>query len=101
VRDIQLYIYSNDTVSYEWDHDKALTNAQKHGVEFGDAVAVFEDGSAVTIPDEDSEDEERWVTIGADVFGRLLVVVYTWRGTNIRLISARKATRREQKNYQR
>jgi uncharacterized DUF497 family protein len=87
-------------VAFEWDEDKARTNARKHWVEFADAVAVFEDASAVTIPDEDSEDEKRWLTIGLDVFGRLLVVAYTWRGTEIRLISARKATRRERKDYE-
>lgn len=54
----------------------------------------------MTIPDEDSVDEERWVTIGQDAFGQLLVVVYTWRGVNIRVISARKANRREQKEYE-
>lgn len=86
-------------VSFEWDPVKAASNAVKHGVEFADAVAVFDDGSAVTIADDDAEDEERWITIGVDAFQRLLVVVYTWRGTKIRLISARKATRREQANY--
>ena len=83
-------------MSFEWDEAKARANVRKHrGVDFADAVAVFEDGAAVTISDEDSTDEERWVTIGTDAFGRLLVVVFTWRGTNIRLISARRATRRE------
>ena len=88
-------------MSFEWDVEKARTNARKHHVEFGDAVAVFDDGSAVTISDSDPEDEERWVTVGTDVFGRILVVVYTWRGDNIRLISARKATRRERAEYER
>jgi uncharacterized protein len=86
-------------VSFDWDEAKAQTNARKHKVDFADAVAVFEDGSAITIPDEDSDDEERWVTVGTDVFGRLLVVVYTWRGANIRLISARKANRHERADY--
>jgi len=86
-------------VSFEWDEVKAISNLRKHRIEFADAVAVFDDGAAVTIPDEDSEDEERWVTIGRDAFERLLVVVYTWREANIRLISARKATRREQVDY--
>jgi uncharacterized DUF497 family protein len=86
-------------VSFEWDPQKAASNAKKHGIEFADAVAVFDDGSAVTIADEDSEDEERWVTIGVDAFQRMLVVVYTWRETNIRVISARRATRREQATY--
>ena len=87
-------------MEFEWDPAKARANARKHRVEFGDAVAVFEDSSAVTISDEESEEEERWVTIGLDVFGRLLVVVYTWRGNIIRVISARKASRREQRDYE-
>jgi uncharacterized DUF497 family protein len=86
-------------VSFEWDPRKARSNAQKHRIEFADAVAVFDDGSAVTIPDEDSVDEERWVTIGTDAFDRILVVAYTWRGTTIRLISAREASRRERQEY--
>ena len=86
-------------MSFEWDSKKAAANATKHGVQFADAVAVLDDGSAVTIPDDDSDDEERWVTIGRDAFDRLLVVVYTWRGMNIRLISAREANRRERADY--
>jgi uncharacterized DUF497 family protein len=86
-------------VAFEWDADKAATNMRKHRVHLADAVAVFDDGAAVTIADDDSADEERWVTVGVDAFDRLLVVVYTWRGTNIRLISARKANRREQADY--
>jgi uncharacterized DUF497 family protein len=88
-------------VSFEWDPAKARANAEKHHIDFADAVAVFDDGSAVTIPDEDSDDEVRWVTIGRDAFDRLLVVVYTWRETNIRLISARSASRREQRGHER
>lgn len=87
------------SVAFEWDAAKASVNYRKHRVHFADAVAVFEDGSAVTIPDEDFDEEERFVTIGRDAFARLLVVVYTWRGLNIRLISARKANRRESKDY--
>jgi uncharacterized DUF497 family protein len=61
-------------------------------------VAVFDDLNSITIDDPD-HDEFRFVTIGMDGYGRMLVVVYTWRGKNIRLISARKATKREQKYY--
>ncbi len=88
-------------MSFEWDANKASANLTKHHVHFADAVAVFDDGAAITIRDEDSEDEERWITIGLDAFERLLVVVYTWRGTNIRLISARKASRRERADHER
>jgi hypothetical protein len=62
-------------------------------------VSVFSDDLAITIPDE-RFDEERFITVGMDAFGRVLVVVYTWRGNEIRLISARKATRRERKQYE-
>jgi uncharacterized protein len=87
-------------VAYEWDEVKARSNYRKHRVHFADAVTIFEDDAAITIPDDDSDEEERFITIGRDAFGRFLVVVYTWRGPNIRLISARKATRRETKGYE-
>ena len=67
--------------------------------DFADAVSVFSDDLAITIPDE-RFDEERFVTIGVDVFGRVLVVVYTMRGDEIRFISARKATRQERQQYE-
>lgn len=86
-------------MSYQWDTDKAATNFSKHGIDFADAVSVFADDSAVTVTDE-RFDEERFITIGIDAFGRVLVVVYTWRGNEIRLISARKATRSERKQYE-
>jgi len=85
-------------VSYEWDPRKSASNARKHGVRFTDAVTVFNDDRAITIQDEHPE-EERFVTIGQDAFGRLLVVVYAWRGESIRVISARKATPRERRAY--
>ncbi|GET35929.1 hypothetical protein MiSe_06770 [Microseira wollei NIES-4236] len=62
-------------------------------------MSVFSDDLAITIPDE-RFDEERFVTIGMDAFDRVLVVVYTWRGNEIRLISARQATRRERNQYE-
>jgi uncharacterized DUF497 family protein len=86
---------------YEWDPSKAETNYRKHRIHFADAVVVFSDVSALTI-DDPFPDEERYVTIGMDAFGRLLVVAYTWRGDDtIRLISARRATRSEQDQYSR
>jgi uncharacterized DUF497 family protein len=87
-------------VSFEWDSEKARTNARKHDVHFADAVAVFEDENALTLPDEESEAEERFVTLGRDGFGRVLVVVYTWRAENIRVVSARRATKRERATYE-
>jgi len=83
---------------YEWDPDKAATNEARHGVRFADAVSVFGDEQALTIQDS-HPDEERFVTIGMDAFARVLVVVYTWRGDAVRLISARKATRSERTHY--
>lgn len=83
----------------EWDPVKALSNRRKHGVDFADAVGVFEDPLAITIPD-DEPSEDRDVTIGRGFLDRTLVVVYTWRGSAIRLISARKATPRERRAYE-
>ena len=84
----------------EWDPGKARLNARRHGVSFADAVASLEDEGALTMRDPFSEEEERWVTMGLDAMGRVLVVIYTWRGESMRLISARKATRREQRRYE-
>ena len=87
-------------MGYEWDPAKARQNLRKHGVDFADAVTVLEDDAALTIRDPFSEQEQRWITLGMDAFGRLLVVVYTWRGDRIRLISARLATPRERRQYE-
>ena len=84
---------------YQWDKDKAATNLSKHGIDFADAVSVFSDDLAITTQDE-RFDEERFITIGMDVFGQVLILVYTFRGNQIRVISARKATRRERKQYE-
>ena len=84
-----------------WDAEKAAQNVLKHGVRFADAVLVLEDPYAVTIADEESSpDEARWVTLGADALGRVLVVVYTYRGEDIRLISARCAESHEHEEYE-
>ena len=71
---------------------KAQQNVRTHGVSFADAATALEDQRALTDRDVSSDDEERWVTMGIDGEGRVLVVVYTWRGKNLRLISARNAT---------
>ena len=89
----------NKDVGYEWDPVKAAANFRKHGVLFSDAVSVLEDELALTVRDPYSEDEVRWVTVGMDIAGRLLVVVYMWRGETIRFISARRATPRERQEY--
>jgi len=86
-------------VKFEWDRHKAVANQEKHGIDFADAVAVFYDELALTSQDEHA-DEERTVTIGTDALGQVLVVVWTWREERLRLISARKATRRERRQYE-
>lgn len=86
-------------MNYQWNDNKAKANLKKHKVDFADAVTTFNDDLAITIEDDDP-DEERFVTIGMDVLGRILVVVYTWRGESIRLISARKATNSERREYE-
>ncbi len=84
---------------FEGDESKSKGNKSKHGISFADTFTVFEDPNAVTIEDF-KRGEQRYVTIGMDAFGRILVVVYTWRGENIRIISARKAVRHEVRQYE-
>jgi hypothetical protein len=86
-------------VDYQWDEHKARSNLQKHGIDFVDAVSVFEDEMAITIED-DYPEEERFVTIGMNAVGQILVVVYAYRGNIIRLISARRATSYECRQYE-
>jgi uncharacterized DUF497 family protein len=83
-----------------WDPVKAKANLKKHGIRFSDAEAVLYDPLALSMEDIDSEGESRYVTIGRDAVGRVLVVVYTYREDNIRLISARTASRKEIKVYE-
>ena len=87
------------TPMVEWDLDKAAGNLKKHGIDLADAETVLRDEMALTMRDAESE-EERFVTLGMDALGRLLVVVYTWRDEEIRLISARKAERAERRQYE-
>jgi uncharacterized DUF497 family protein len=87
-------------VPFDWDAAKAIVNLRKHGVDFADAGTVLQDERAITIPDDASHEEDRFITLGRDALGRILVVVYTWRGNVARLISARRATRREQRQYE-
>ena len=86
-------------MTYEWDPHKLEANLQKHRVDFADAIGVLEDPRAITIRDPDGGAEERFITLGVDYVGRVLVVVYAWRGNRIRVISARRATRRERGQY--
>ena len=83
----------------EWDPAKARANRRKHGIDFADAATVLFDELATTVRD-DSAGEERYVTIGADALGRVLVVVYSWAEGGFRLISARKPTKKERRQYE-
>ena len=85
-------------MDYQWDSAKAIANLRKHNIDFADAVSVFSDPFAITVEDKRFE-EERFITVGLDAFGRILVVVYTWRGDEIRLISAHNAARAERQQY--
>lgn len=83
-----------------WDPKKAAANLSKHKVEFSHASTVLDDPLAVTIEEKD-HDEQRFVTLGTDALGRVLVVVYAWSGEEeIRIISARKATPAERRTYE-
>jgi uncharacterized protein len=84
---------------FQFDPSKAAANLKKHAVSFADAEAVFEDPLAIHCPDPDAEGEERFLAIGLGSVGELLVVCYTVRSDEIRLISARRAKRRERKQY--
>jgi len=86
-------------LEFEWDPKKAEQNLRKHEVEFVDAVIVFDDDRAITLEDEHAS-EERYLTFGLDAQDRVLAVSYALRGSIIRIISARKATRREQAQYE-
>jgi uncharacterized DUF497 family protein len=84
----------------EWDPAKAAANLRKHGVSFEEASTTLLDPRGLAQEDASSEDESRWVVVGMSATARLLTVVYTLRREDrIRLISARKATRREAKFY--
>ncbi|MBW2004994.1 MAG: BrnT family toxin [Deltaproteobacteria bacterium] len=86
---------------FEWDPQKAKSNIEKHGISFEEAITAFQDTFSLTIDDPlHSIDEERVVLIGMSNKNRLLVVVHTERGDNIRIISARKATKKERGNYE-
>ena len=87
---------------FSWDPRKAAANRRKHGVTFEEAATVFADRLSVTIPDPDHSTikEDRFVIVGQSEPERLLVVSHVERGDDIRLISARLATRRERRIYE-
>ncbi len=87
-------------MEFEWDRAKAAANLKKHRVSFQEASTVLHDPLSTTFPDRASEGEQRFVTIGISALGHLLVVAHTDRGDTVRLISARRATRRERGFYE-
>ena len=92
-----MYIYFEQ--QFEWDVDKAAANLAKHDVWFADAVEVLFDPDALTVL-APFADEERFVTVGRDSLNQVLTVVYCWRGVRIRMISARRASRQERRQYE-
>lgn len=89
-------------MGFEWDEQsKAGINFRRHGVRMPEAIPVFDDPYALTVTDDESDpSEQRFVTIGMGAAGRLLVVVYTYRGKNIRIISVRLAEPQEREEYE-
>ncbi len=88
-------------MGFEWDVRKAESNFEKHGVRFSETGPVFEDDFAITIADDVTDpNEQRFVSMGMGVKGRILVVVYCYRGRNIRIISARLAEAHERSQYE-
>ena len=92
--------------TFQWDPVKAKENLRKHGISFERAAELFLDPLAASIFDEEhSEAEERWVSIGRDSHGRIVVLVHTFSEVSaeewqVRIISARKATKREARQYE-
>lgn len=97
---------SETVFDFQWDPAKALRNAHKHAVTFDQAATIFLDALALTVYDEvNSENEDRWFTLGYDISGKLLAVAHTYdivglTSVRIRIISARSATRRERGYYE-
>ena len=82
----------------EWDPKKAAANLRRHGIDFADAATALHDEFAITVVDDDLG-EDRYVTVGVDALGRFVVVVFTWRASRIRLVSARRANAGERSRY--
>lgn len=89
-------------MQYEWDEGKRKKNRRKHGVDFADAVGALEDASGLTVEDELSSDETRYITVGCGLLGNVLYVVWTELGLDVfRIISAREASPGEAHHYRR
>ena len=88
-------------MKFEWDPHKADSNRLKHGVSFQEAASVLGDPLSITYHDPDhSATEHRFITVGMSQSGQVLMISYTDRGGNIRIISARRTTRQERKHYE-
>ena len=88
-------------MKFEWDPHKAIANRGRHRIDFNEAARVFEDPLSTTFPDDAHSDHGmRFLTIGTSRPGRILVVAHTERNDTIRIISARRATRREREFYE-
>jgi uncharacterized DUF497 family protein len=86
-------------MQFQWDPEKRERNLRKHGIDFADTESVLDDPMAITVMD-DASGEDRYVSVGADTLGRILVLVYTVRRDGARVISARRATTHERRTYQ-
>ncbi len=88
-------------MAFQWSESKNASNLRKHGVDFGEAATALRDPSEVTLIDGfHSSDEQRFISIGYTIAGRLVTVCHTDRGEEIRIISARPATRHERQIYE-
>ena len=85
---------------FKYDPEKARANSKKHGVSFSDAEGVLADPLAFTVEDPDAQGERRYISIGLGSAGELLVLVWTQRDDQFRLISLRRPTRKERKQYE-
>lgn len=87
-------------LQFEWDSNKAIKNVERHRISFEEAATVFDDPMFITLIDEEhSVDEDRYITIGLSCHGRLLMLAHTDREGRMRIISARKATQKEEQFY--
>jgi uncharacterized protein len=102
LRRVEIYALCAYTslVTATFDPKKNAANLKKHGVSLAEGDGVLRDPLAVTIEDESAEGEQRFVTLGANTFGSLMVVVWTSRDDDVRIISVRKPTRKERKTYE-
>jgi uncharacterized protein len=87
-------------VTAEFDPKKNAINLRKHGVSLSEGDGVLDDPLGLTIEDTSAKGEQRFATVGTNAFGSLMVVVWTHRGDNIRVVSVRKAEPKERRAYE-